>query len=544
MANDQQAWRQRGWWREQTFLDDLRAGARATPAKPAVVSADGRGTRVLDYAELARLTDRCAGALVQLGLRSGDMIAVSLSNRWELAPLFLGCMRAGVQVCALPPPYGPRITETILRLTTPRALITMAGAAGSPMGTPAEALPGLEHIIQAAGAGSAQELDFEKLFFGTSWEDQRTAAPGAREIGPDDPFILFFTSGTTGEPKGAIHTLNTLHAAIRGEAGVFGLGPELVMATVTSNVHYTGLVQGMLMPLMTGGTMAYLETSDSGRALDLFAAAGATTLYVAPWFLRNLLDEQRARPRPLPALRWVIAGSSPVSPHLIEEVREVFGLRLFSLWGMTENGPVTITRPVDPEDWAAHSDGSPIADMELRIDPLPGREDAEGVLWVRGPAQCLGYHRREELYASYLDAEGFFNTGDLARPDGRGGIRITGRAEDTIFRHSISVPIRQVETTIESHPKVHRAVVIGLTQGRGEDEMICAVVVPEGTSPGQDGQHGRDDPLGLDELRQHLRDAGVMQVAWPERLELVGELPVTPTGKIRKVELKERYAGR
>jgi cyclohexanecarboxylate-CoA ligase len=247
--------------------------------------------------------------------------------------------------------------------------------------------------------------------------------------------------------------------------------------------------------------------------------------------LRNLLDEQRARPRSLPALRWVISGSSPVSPHLIEEVRDVFGLRLFSLWGMTENGPVTITRREDPPDWAAHSDGSPISDMELRIKPLPGHHDGEGVLWVRGPAQCLGYYRREELYKSCLDAEGFFDTGDIVRPDGRGGIRFTGRAEDTIFRQAIVVPIRQVETTIERHPKVHRAVVVGLPRGRGEDELVCAVVVPKG------------DPPSLAELRQHVRDAGVMAVAWPERLELVDELPVTPTGKIRKMELKERYAG-
>jgi cyclohexanecarboxylate-CoA ligase len=198
---------------------------------------------------------------------------------------------------------------------------------------------------------------------------------------------------------------------------------------------------------------------------------------------------------------------------------------------MTENGPVTITRPQDPPDWAAHSDGSPISDMQLRIDPLPGRgEHGEGVLWVRGPTQCLGYYKRDELYASYLDADGYFNTGDLVRPDGRGGIRVTGRIEETIFRHAISVPISQLETIIERHAKVHRATVIGLPAGRGEDEMICAVVVPQG------------DPLSLDELREHVREAGVMEIHWPERLELVAEFPVTLTGKIRKVELKKRYA--
>jgi cyclohexanecarboxylate-CoA ligase len=534
MLDDREAYRRLGWWRDETFLDDLRAHARRNPAKPAVACAGARGTRVLDYAELARLTDRCAGALLELGVGPGDMVGVHLTNRWELAPLFLGCMRAGAQVCTLLPNYRRQNIQTLLGLTKPRVLITMAEVDGFPVGELAvelaRAVPELEHVIQAAGPGSGAALGFEQLFFGTAWEEKYAAELDDRELGPDDPYIVFFTSGTTGEPKGAVHTLNTLHAAIRGEAGVFGLGEDVVMATVTINVHYTGLVQGMFMPLMLGGTMAYLDVPQSAPALDLFAQSGVTTLYVAPFFLRSLLDEQRARPRSLTALRWVICGSSPVSPHLIEEVQEEFGLRLFSLWGMTENGPVTITRPEDPPDWAAHSDGSPISGMQLRIDPLPGHDEhGEGVLWVRGPTQCLGYYQRDELYASCLDADGYFNTGDLVRPDGRGGIRVTGRAQETIFRQAISVPIRQLETTIEHHPKVHRATVIGLPAGRGEDEMICAVVVPKG------------EPLTLDELREHVRDAGVMEIHWPERLELADELPVTLTGKIRKVELKKRY---
>jgi acyl-CoA synthetase (AMP-forming)/AMP-acid ligase II len=129
--------------------------------------------------------------------------------------------------------------------------------------------------------------------------------------------------------------------------------------------------------------------------LDLLAVAGVTTLYLAPWFLRNLLDEQRARPRPLTALRWVITGSSPVSPHLIEEVRDVFGLRLFALWGMSENGPVTVTRLEDPP-LVRRRDCSPISDMELRIKP-PWQAPGEGFCGPR-PSPGVGYYRREELH--------------------------------------------------------------------------------------------------------------------------------------------------
>ena len=105
-----------------------------------------------------------------------------------------------------------------------------------------------------------------------------------------------------------------------------------------------------------------------------------TFLYTAPPYLRDLLDAQRGAPRDLTALRWLVSGSAPMPPHYVDEVREEFGVRLFSLWGMTENGPVTISRIEDPEDWAAHSDGSPISDMELRIDPIPGEPDGVGTL--------------------------------------------------------------------------------------------------------------------------------------------------------------------
>ena len=300
--------------------------------------------------------------------------------------------------------------------------------------------------------------------------------------------------------------------------------------TTASYTHYTGFVQGMMMPLMLGGTMVFHELSSAAPVLELMSGHGVTFLYAAPWFLRNLIDEQRASPRRLPRLCWLVSGSAPVPPQLVTETREVFGLRLFSLWGMSENGPVTITRIGDPEDWAAHSDGSPISDMELRITPVGQSDDGSGVLWVRGPTQCLGYYRRDDLYARYIDDGGWFNTGDLVRPDGRGGIRVTGRARDVIIHHAFMVPVTEMEALLERHPAVRQASVIGLAVGHGEEETICAVVVPDGQVP------------TLAELHDQLRDAGMMRLFWPARLEIMDELPMTATGKVRKVELQQRFA--
>jgi cyclohexanecarboxylate-CoA ligase len=189
-----------------------------------------------------------------------------------------------------------------------------------------------------------------------------------------------------------------------------------------------------------------------------------------------------------------------------------------------------MSRPEDPPDWPAQSDGRPTGGMQVRIDPLEGRADGSGPLWVRGPAQCVGYYKNDDAYAEDLDAEGWFNTGDLARDDGRGGIRITGRTKDTIARGTANVPVLDIENVLLTHPKVAEIALIGLPDEE-LGERVCAVVVPAGEAP------------GLPELVAFLRGEGVSERYLPERLEVVEAMPRTATSKIRKVELRQRYGG-
>ena len=542
-------YRRDGWWRDQTFLDDLRRSARERPHKTAVRTRARAGKDTtpsdhsLDYSELLRLTERCAAALVELGVTPGDTIAVQLTDRWELAVMALGCLRAGARICPLLPVYRRRELEVMLGLTEPRVLITMAEHDGDRLGELAldlaGRLPAIAHVA-VTGDRPPGTLAFEEHFFATPWEDRHDTSRGepgrdpgrdpGRELGPDDPYLVLFTSGTTGEPKGVLHSPNTLYAAIRGEADIYGLDDSLVMTTTSAYTHYTGFVQGMLMPLMLGGTMVFSDTHDGHAVLDLLADHDVTFVYAAPHFVAGLLAAQRERARDLPALRLLVSGSAPIPPAFVTDVDHAFGLRLHSLWGMTENGPVTMTRPGDPPDWAARSDGSPIPGMRIRIDPIPGQPDGAGSLWVRGPAQCLGYYRREALYAAQL-REGWFDTGDLARPDGRGGIRITGRAGDSILRKGWIVPVTELEALLDRHPKVGEATVVGVPEGQGEDETICAVI-----TPGPDA----GTPPTLEELRDHLRSAGMTATYWPERLQVVPALPRTVTGKVRKAELRRQ----
>src|SRR4051794_5546281 len=229
MTEISQSYRDGGWWRDETFLDDLRRHVRDRPRKAAVVTrrqSTGRTYR-LDYEHLAAAADRCAGALIELGLRPGDVIAVQLTDRWELAALTLGCLRAGVMYCPLMKTYRRRELDVMLRVTEARVLVTMAEDNGDRLGELgaefAEELSSLERVFVADGQGPEGTLDFESFFFGTAWEERHGHLLDERELGADDPYLILFTSGTTSEPKGVLHSQNTLYAAVRGEADAFGL---------------------------------------------------------------------------------------------------------------------------------------------------------------------------------------------------------------------------------------------------------------------------------------------------------------------------------
>jgi len=225
----------------------------------------------------------------------------------------------------------------------------------------------------------------------------------------------------------------------------------------------------------------------------------------------------------------LVIGSAPVPPHLVAAARDVLGVRVQALWGMTENGGVTFTAADDPPDWPAESDGRPIEWMEVDIAAEPGATDGSGRLRVRGANQCLGYFGRPDVYAASVDDQGWFETGDLVRPDGRGGIRIVGRSKDVIVRNGQKVPVVEVESALCSHPKI-TAVALVPDPDRHLGERVCAVVVARGGAP------------TLSDLRDHLRALGMSAQYWPDRLQVVSEMPLTSSGKIQKFVLQEQLA--
>jgi cyclohexanecarboxylate-CoA ligase len=527
------SYRKNGWWRESTFLDDLRRFASESPDRPAIISHRDGATRTVSYGELAGLTGQFAARLAALGVKPGDVVAVQLPNWWELLPLGLACARIGAVFCPLMIIYRRRELDFVLRLTQAKVCVTVAERDGVRLGDVvadlATALPRPPVIVVAGGSGPAGTLDFDDVFFGAG---EPPAGLGDGELGPDDPFLMLFSSGTTGESKGVLHSQNTLFASADAYAELLGQDASTVAFISHVATHYSGFVTGMLTSLLRGGSTLVVEPWSGRTFADIAGEHGVTTFYGAPNFLIDLLDAHQAEPGDLSSLRYVISGSAPIPPLVLERVRATLDVRVLALWGMTENGATTMTRLDDPPDWAEHSDGRPLGGMEIRLDPslVPGSADGSGLFWVRGPSQCLGYFGRDELYAACLDADGWFDTGDLARDDGRGGIRISRRIKDIVVSRAINVPVVEVEGALLRHPGVRDAAVIGVPTDT--DELACAIVVPDG------------DPPSLSDLRDYLSAEGFADLFLPSRLELTGELPRTVTGKVRKVELREQYARR
>ncbi|NUS16743.1 MAG: AMP-binding protein [Streptomyces sp.] len=537
-SSDERAarYRRRGWWRDETFLDDLRRQARKRPHKLAIAGrrlADSR-TDTLDYEELVRLTDRFAGALLELDVQRGDFVAVQLPNRWEMVPLMFACMRVGAVICPIAPVCQEEELHHRLALTEATVCVTVPEWDGYPlartvMGLKTE-LP-LEHVVVVGGRALEGAIDFHDHFVAVPHEKHYEGRLDGRELAPDDPFVVLFTSGTTGESKGVLHSQNTVHSGVRGYVDTFMLDADLV-ATVTSPlVHYSGFGQGVLAGVMLGGTVVFQDDQDNAGLLDLVERYRATLLYGPPPTLTEVATAQRADPHDVSSLRHVVIGAAPVLQSLVDELRETLAARTYSLWGMSEFGPVTITRLDYNQDWAAHSHGGPIDSMEIRIDACqdPDQRASVGRLRARGASQALGYYKRQDVFAAELTADGWFDTGDVAREDGRGGIRVLGRAKDAIMRDGIVLPMAELEAVIAGHPKVTEAAIVGPTGH--VDDTILAVVVARG-----------DVPPTLEEIRAHLYDAGQDARFLPERLEVTAALPKTLTGKVRKVELRKTYA--
>jgi cyclohexanecarboxylate-CoA ligase len=515
-----------GHWRNESLETYLDRWATRRPDKTAIVDALGRHT----YAELASLVERVAYGLAAHGVEPGRVISCQLPNWNETIVLFLAAARLGAVLNPIPPTYRASELRFMLGLLESQVMVVpevFRGFSHTEMlaGLRPD-LPRLEHVFVVRGTAGEGMSPWATLT-DTAWETRagRRPLPGSD---PNRVHEVVFTSGTTGEPKGVMHTPNTTLSTIYSLIDKLEFSDRDVIIMSSTLGHQTGHLYGYCLNFLLGATAVWLDVWNAAEAARLIAAERVTFTMGATPFLQDL--SYRTTPHDLSSLRVFISAGASIPRQLVVDARARLRCTISAGWGMTENGLVTCNGLADPEAKVFGTDGAPLPGMVLRVvdeaerDVPPG---VEGDLLVTGPAQFVGYFRRPEFTAQAHTPDGWFKTGDRATLDHDGYLAITGRSKDVIIRGGENIPVAEVENLLFAHPKVAGVAIVAMPDPRLQ-ERACAFVIPrQGVS------------LALAELVAYLDSKQLAKQKFPERLEIVSEFPMTPSGKIQKYRLRQ-----
>jgi cyclohexanecarboxylate-CoA ligase len=525
-APEADEYRRAGWWRPDTLWTAFTATAGRRPEACALIEDDVR----LGFGELRERAESLAAGLHALGIRAGDVIALQLPNWWETVAVYLATARLG----AAANPVLPIARERELRFVLGRSGARILFIPGSVrdvdhralLGAIRADLPALEHVVTVRAAPGPGM---------TAWDAVPAHAPPPPATDADVIALLMYTSGTTADPKGVLHSHATLLAEARSLAAVHALGPADRVLMPSPLTHVSGLVHAVLAPAALGTSAVLMPRWDPARALDLIRRERVTYLVGAPTFLRDLAEASPPDPDPDRSLRLFSCGGADVDPAMLRRAAARLGCVAKRVYGSTEFPTISTSGPDDPPERCIDGEGRPIAPVRIRLvgehdRPVPVGN--EGEILAQGPECFLGYHD-PAMNAEAFTPDGWFRTGDLGILDAGGYLRITGRRKDVIIRKGENVSAREVEEMIATHPAVREVAVIGVPDP-GAGEIVCAVLRlrPGAAAP------------DVSELGRHLLAAGLSKRKLPERVEVVGDFPRTDSGKVAKRALRERLVPR
>jgi acyl-CoA synthetase (AMP-forming)/AMP-acid ligase II len=512
-------WRGAGLWTDETFATALSRWARAAPDREALT--DGRHR--VSYRELAAGIDRMAARLRALGIEPGDVVTIQLPNWVEFAFVFFALERIGAVAVTVSVDFRSRELDYIMRFADAKMLVCCAEFRGfdhlAMAQELASRLPALAQIAVVRGAPGAGVVSLDETVAAGGVPADFMPAP----TDADAVMRMAFTSGTTGNPKGVMHSHNTTLAACRILNGDLGLGRDdvmLIWLPLGLNWGYLTLVQAVL----AGAKAVLLDRFAPAAALDLMERERVTYIPTAPASLTTILQEAELARRNLSSLRIVVSGGASAPVEILRAWRRAVPGVLLELLGMLETGYQAYTRPGDDPEAVAGSVGVPASQMGLRLVDADGNDVAPGEvgeICCDGPSVHLGYHNNPAANAEAFLPGGWFRSGDLGVIDADGRLRIVGRLKEMINRGGKKFFPREIEEILYAHPDVLYAAIVGIPDPRlGERNCLCLVPRP-GASPTLDG------------LLAFLGDS-VAAYKLPERLELFTQFPFTPTGKIQR----------
>ena len=525
-----------GYWKNETLLDYFDQHVQQQPDRIAVVDHNSEtGERTtLTYRQLGQHVNQMALGLIDLGVKPGNVVACQLPNWWQFLAIYLATARVGAAMNPLMPIFRHREVTYMMGFSEAKVAVVARSFRGfdypKMMSEIRNDLPYLEEVLVIGGANNPGS--FEKKLLGSAHrsEAEQAAIFAKCRLKPNDVTQLLYTSGTTGDPKGVMQTSNTLMACTQNFVRRFSLTNRDNFLMSSPLAHQTGFLVGTMIPMFLGSKAVFQDVWEADEAIRLVHDERIHFTMASTPFLSDMTNSSELKHTDTSHFRMFVTGGAPIPRVVAEEARKKLSCDVFGAYGMTENLAVTVCGPGDSDAKIYETDGVVQPGVELRVVDSEGNEVArgeEGEVQSRGSYNFCGYLKRQDLTEMAIDADGWFSTGDLARMDEDGYIRITGRSKDILIRGGENVPVVEVENLIYKHPSIVDAALVGIPDLR-LGERGCLFVT---TKSGED--------FSLDEMKRYLGENQMAKQYWPEWVEVVDELPRTLSGKIQKFKLRE-----
>lgn len=520
----QENYRSSGQWPRYTLGERVRHWASERPDRIAVV--DGTDGRQITYAQLADDVSRVAGWLKEQGVGPGDGVSVQLPNRYETVVVDVAVLSVGACLNPLLPNYRRKELTHFLDVTEAKVLVT----------------PGVyrrfdhaqlgDQVCQEAGSGPVHlvvDQDGPSLY-GTALAEALQHEP-VRDWGqPDARAVseIIFTSGTESLPKAVMHTEETVNHSVEATIRHLGLQDDDVVWMPSPIGHSTGFNFGVRLALVAGLPVVLQDVWDPEAAARLIEEQRCSYTLAASTFLSDLLRAAEEQQRDLSSMTRFGCGGGPVATELVREAA-ARGVQVLRIYGSTEGLIISWNQPGASQEQKEQTDGLPPEDTEVVAwdtfdQPLPAGEVGE--LMVRGPNVCVGFFDDPERTAATFTEGGWLRSGDLGFIDADGYVTVSGRKKETIVRGGLNIAPREIEDLLMDMPKLRDFAVIGVPDERlGELVGVCAVA---------EAGHA----VTLQDVLDHLATKELARYKMPQHLTLVDSIPRTPTGKIKRNELK------
>lgn len=523
-ADQADRYRTGGAWPQFTLASRVLDWARQTPDAVAVI--DGSDDREVTYADLADDASRVAGWLVEVaGVSPGDGVSVQLPNRYETVVVETALSMVGSRINPLLPNYRRKELAHFLRASGARVYFTPTtyrrfDHAGLARELVSEIDDGIVHVVVSQDGYPGADTSFDTLL-------AHAPLKVAPEIAPGAVSELIFTSGTESQPKAVLHTEETVNHSAAASYEHLGLGADDVVWMPSPVGHSTGFNFGVRLALIHGRTVVLQDRWEPERAAELIERHRCTYTLSASTFLTDVLRAARDTGRDLSSFRSFGCGGAPVAAELVREA-DAQGVGVLRIYGSTEGLIISWNQRSSGQAKREETDGLPPAWTEVQAWDDTGHRlgiSEVGELMVRGPNVCVGFFEDPERTASTFTDDGWLRSGDLGFVDAEGYVTVVGRKKETIIRGGLNIAPRELEDVLIEMPGVREVSVIGLPDRR-LGEIVGACLVPEvGSVP------------VLDDVVAFLRSRDIATYKLPQHLEIVEELPRTPTGKVRKTAL-------